>query len=440
MKKEIAKLVVLSTTILIASSEVCAQELIKDPNFNNGIKLLGTIDGNGIGIGKICKSGYSCNPSWRLAEWYSEMSLIGNNGGNSWGNPYKAVTVFNKGFRLAVNGTSERYTEEHGCPNSQADWASLLMEQIIKVPLSNMSSLNLSLTAELEYFDKKTNNDCYASQMTFYLLIKNKTGGGFWFGIPIFDNRYSSFPESISEVPDAQTGLYIYKKATLNPIQVNNNGQITNSQLTLNDDILPTLVNMAESKGYQKNNLSIESFNIGWENPSNNIATMKITNLSLNTDSGGGSTPGGGGSTPSVNYEFNSNKNAEGWSYKNMLEQYSGPYGGSWYFACNQSDPQLLSPNLNLNASGIKKVQITMANNNPSSYSWMQVFWKTDAEPYFSESKSKYVKIASHGGWSTYDINMQHSEWRGTIKQIRIDPVTRGNGSWIGIDNIRFKP
>jgi len=437
--KKVAQLVVLST-ILIASSGVSAQELIKDPNFNNGINLLGTIDGTFNPIGKICRSGYSCNPSWRLAEWYSDMSLIGNNGGNSWGNPYKAVTVFNKGFRLAVNGTSERYTEEHGCPTSQADWPSLLMEQLMNVPLSSMSSLNLSLTAKLEYFNKKTNKNCFASQMSFYLYIENKTGGAFWFGIPIFDNRYSSFQENISSVPDGRTGIYIYKKAISNPIKVNNYGQITNSQLTLNEDILPTLLKMAESRGYKRENLVIKEFNIGWENPSNNIATMKITNLSLNTDSGGGSTPSGGGSTPSVNYEFNSNQNAQGWSYKNMLQQYSGPYRGAWYFACNRRDPQLLSPNLNLNASGIKKVQITMANNNPSSYSWMQVFWKTNAEPYFSESKSKYVKIASHGGWSTYNINMQHSKWRGTIKQIRIDPVTNGNGSWIGIDNIRFKP
>ena len=153
--------------------------------------------------------------------------------------------------------------------------------------------------------------------------------------------------------------------------------------------------------------------------------------------SGGG---GGGGSTPAVNYEFNSNQNAQGWSYRNMIQQYYGPYGGGWFFACNRSDPQLLSPNLNLNASGIQKVQISIANQNPSAYSWLQVFWKTNAEPYFSESKSKYVQISNHGGWSTYSINMQHSKWQGTIKQIRIDPITQGNGPWIGIDYIRFKP
>ena len=147
-----------------------------------------------------------------------------------------------------------------------------------------------------------------------------------------------------------------------------------------------------------------------------------------------------GGSSSAVYYEFNTNKNTQGWSYRNMSQQYSGPYGGAWYFACNHSDPQLISPNLNLNAAGIKKVQITIANNNPSAYSWLQIFWKTNSEPYFSESKSKYVRISNHGGWSTYNINMQHSKWRGTIKQIRIDPVTNGNGSWIAIDHIRFLP
>lgn len=149
---------------------------------------------------------------------------------------------------------------------------------------------------------------------------------------------------------------------------------------------------------------------------------------------------GGGGNSTSINYEFNTVGSAEGWSYANMIQQYGGPYNRAWFFACNQNDPIIISPGININTQAIKKIQIRIANNNPSSYSKLQVFWKRNGQG-FSETNSQRINISNHGGWSTYTIDLSHNpRWNGTINQIRIDPVLRGDGSWIAIDYIRLRP
>jgi len=156
----------------------------------------------------------------------------------------------------------------------------------------------------------------------------------------------------------------------------------------------------------------------------------------INAMYGGGG--GGGGNSSALNYEFNSNQNSQGWSYANMIQQYGGPYSGAWFFACNQNDPQLMSPSIDINANSLKKITIRIANMNPWYYSQLQVFWKGNGGG-FSESNSQIVNISSHGGWSTYTIDLSSNpRWSGNINQIRIDPITAGDGNWIAIDYIRI--
>jgi len=154
------------------------------------------------------------------------------------------------------------------------------------------------------------------------------------------------------------------------------------------------------------------------------------------SNNGGGN--GGGGNTGNLNYEFN-NGNVQGWTYRNLNQAYGGPHNGSWFFQANANDPQLISPNININANVIKKITIRMANAFTSPYySNLQLFWRNGNNGY-SESRSKIISVTNHGGWTTYTIDMSHDyRWRGNISQIRIDPLTRGDGHWIGIDYIRF--
>ena len=143
-----------------------------------------------------------------------------------------------------------------------------------------------------------------------------------------------------------------------------------------------------------------------------------------------------GGSTSTLSYEFN-NGNAQGWKHRHITPH--GPSNGRWFFQASSRDPQLISPKININADVIKTVTIRMANAFTSpSYSSLQLFWKSRNNE-FSESRSKIISIANHGGWTTYTLDMSnHPGWRGNISQIRIDPLTRGDGHWIGIDYIRL--
>jgi hypothetical protein len=54
-----------------------------------------------------------------------------------------------------------------------------------------------------------------------------------------------------------------------------------------------------------------------------------------------------------------------------------------------------------------------------------QVFFITDKDPDWSESKSKHFSITSDGAFHTYTIDMSDVvSWKDRIQQIRLDPTT----------------
>lgn len=137
-------------------------------------------------------------------------------------------------------------------------------------------------------------------------------------------------------------------------------------------------------------------------------------------------------------YDFNQNKQTDGWRYLHMTQQFGGPWNGVWYFVAKYNDPQLISPALQVDARRIKKIRIKIANDhNPRKNAILQVFWKRSDQNFYSESKSKMITISSNGGWYTYTIDLsKHPEWKGNITNIRIDPILAGDGHWIAIDYI----
>jgi len=362
------------------------------------------------------------------------MTLVGGNPGNFWANPYKAVKVSNNSIQLAVNGQSERYTEINGCP-SIANWPCLILQQNNRTKISSLSSLYLSLDAKLDYFKKVTKNNCYATQLTFYMVLSDiNANRNIWFGVSIFDNRYQSFEKSVGGY-DERTHMGMYHIATSNVLKVNNKGEVINGNVKIQQNLLSAINEAMEVHHLSKNSTYITSTYIALENPSDNIATFTVSNLSLNTDSSsGGGNSGGGNAGANKNYLFNSQGNREGWIIHNMIEQFGGPYSGKWYFACNQSDPQMVSPILSgINGNVHKKVQIKMANaGNPAKYSYIKMYWKGKNDNSFSEARSAYKRIYNDGGWRTYTL---YPNWSGEIKQIRIDPIA-GYEKGIVIDEI----
>jgi len=65
----------------------------------------------------------------------------------------------------------------------------------------------------------------------------------------------------------------------------------------------------------------------------------------------------------------------------------------------------------------------------------LQVFFITDADETWNEAKSKWVVFPGGGQYETLMLPVgAHPAWTGTIKGIRIDPMTSNGG--FGIDDV----
>ncbi|MDI4644059.1 carbohydrate-binding protein [Cohnella hashimotonis] len=97
--------------------------------------------------------------------------------------------------------------------------------------------------------------------------------------------------------------------------------------------------------------------------------------------------------------------------------------GGALTVTNTTADTKIFSPNnLNVNASLLKYVKITLKNNTYCNVG--QLYWTTTDDPDFDERKSQtFIINEMDGGYTTYTIGLnQNQYWRGTIKQLRIDP------------------
>ena len=140
-------------------------------------------------------------------------------------------------------------------------------------------------------------------------------------------------------------------------------------------------------------------------------------------------------------FEFSLDGDSEGWTYHSIQERFGGPIGGRWNFSCPYSDPKLISPPLRVDANVVKTIRIKMANDgNPADASRVQVFWIRADDRGWNEAKSTQRIIGNGGDWAEYVFDLSsHSQWHGTVEQIRVDPVRYGNGSNVGVDYIRFE-
>ncbi|QGQ95204.1 hypothetical protein EHS13_10050 [Paenibacillus psychroresistens] len=118
-------------------------------------------------------------------------------------------------------------------------------------------------------------------------------------------------------------------------------------------------------------------------------------------------------------FSWESDGNANGWSGgNNVLNNIYDMVG-------TNNDPSIASPNnLGLSASSNPFVSIGMQNMSADTNA--QIYFTTTADPNYSESKSlKFQVSAGDLLLKNYVLNMSaNTLWTGTIKQVRIDPIT----------------
>jgi hypothetical protein len=128
-----------------------------------------------------------------------------------------------------------------------------------------------------------------------------------------------------------------------------------------------------------------------------------------------------------------------GWTPRDLGEGYMG--GPGWYYPLAGSDPQLLSPALEIPLDSYSGVEIVMATGIPVTDPQVQLYFSTDAQQSFTEARSARIAAQADGALHTYRVDFSsHKEWKGTLTRLRLDPSGSGTKGGVRIDLIRLVP
>ncbi len=119
----------------------------------------------------------------------------------------------------------------------------------------------------------------------------------------------------------------------------------------------------------------------------------------------------------------------QGWTLNSSLRGTVSK--GILYLEVIGEDPFMVSPkNLRISAASYNQLEITLQNG--SMVPRLQLFWITTKDDKWHPDKSIWFDVCGENSFEKYTVYLQqNSLWKGTIKQIRLDP-----GSNINIDKI----
>ncbi len=137
-----------------------------------------------------------------------------------------------------------------------------------------------------------------------------------------------------------------------------------------------------------------------------------------------------------LDWEFNTDNSIECWNLYNSLT--GNTSGGYLNLTITGGDSFMISPdNLNFDATTLKSIHVKMKNNTAETVASIY-FTRSDATWSGTLAKSFNIK-PNDSGYTEYMIDMGgHAEWKGTIKQIRIDPLASLSAGTVNIDFIKI--
>jgi len=138
---------------------------------------------------------------------------------------------------------------------------------------------------------------------------------------------------------------------------------------------------------------------------------------------------------PSFSWDFNQDGNFEGWEVQNQLDPIQTS-NGNLVTKSTGNDPFMISPTINADAASLSHIEIRMK---ISAGNYAELYFMTNSEGTYDESKVLRFPITADGQFHTYIIDMtEATKWNGVITQIRLDPVV--TQATIEIDYIRLLP
>ncbi len=278
------------------------RQLIRDPHFQAGFRILKTTPGKVVFAGEW-RFRPNLPPAWRIAQWSSRFPIENApaqelpGGIHRRKNRGKLIETAPPGnpradLTLAVDGWAEY--AGHARTRKQR-WPHLLVSQRFANPprLSEVEAARFHIAARLLYCrrDRNTAYDprLHAAQFLVYLSIQNlnRNSSGYgdflYFGIPLFDSRHP-YPRPFY-APDA-AGKFIFSPGGS---AYADHPMSDGAWLTVDKDILPLIhrgLRMAWNRGFllqSKNpaDYRIAAINLGWEIPGAFQAAVQVRDLAL---------------------------------------------------------------------------------------------------------------------------------------------------------------
>lgn len=128
---------------------------------------------------------------------------------------------------------------------------------------------------------------------------------------------------------------------------------------------------------------------------------------------------------------------ASGWTERDLGKGNMG--GPGWYYPLAGTDPQLLSPELDVPLASYNAVEVDMVIGAPVADPTMQMFFATEGSPNFSEANSSTGKARADGALHRYTFYFgKHADWQGKLTRLRFDPSGPGATGGVRIDRIRL--
>ena len=119
-------------------------------------------------------------------------------------------------------------------------------------------------------------------------------------------------------------------------------------------------------------------------------------------------------------WDFNQDGNIEGWKVQNQLDPLQTSMG-NLVTKSTGDDPFMVSPTISVNASAFSYIEIQMKT---SAGDTAGIYFSTNSESGYDESKALHYPITSDGQFHTYIFSMANvKKWSGEITQIRFDPT-----------------
>jgi hypothetical protein len=280
------------------------RELIRDPRFQNGFRLIEPTPGKRVPYGLL--PGFNqAPPVWDLDQWSSKFPLeathreAASGGILRYANAAKAVTLGKAGTEAADLALAVKAAVEYG-PRARTagePWVHLLAEQPLENPpaLGEITAARLHVEARLQRSIKLDTPDYsparHAAQFQIFFSVQNlnRQSAGYgrylWFGIPIYDDR-ARIPPAFKARDFGGTGMFIFTPAgdAYTPQSAHDREWVT-----LDKDLLPLMregLETAWQRGFLTESKSLADYriagtNLGWELPGTFEVELQVRNLSL---------------------------------------------------------------------------------------------------------------------------------------------------------------